>query len=294
MIKVFYYIIALFDKGLIMKNNNILLVSDFVGVGKVALSAMSPILNTMKADISFLPTALVSNNFDYGKATLEDLTKFMQDSVNVWEELNLEFNTIITGILMNKEQVNIVEELINYHKQKPLIITDPIMGDHGNLYPGLSIQLIEASRFMALRADIIIPNFTEFCFLLDKKYPHEDEINDEMLNSWLKKAREKGIKSAIITSVKIGKNYYVYGYDKDSKVFKQEIEYVPVEVGGAGDIFTSLFTGKYINSLNLEESIKYATKTLTNIIKKEYQPNYSKKKIEVKIQNYLQDIYESL
>lgn len=46
-----------------MRENKILLVSDFVGVGKVALSSMIPILNTMEANVSYLPTAVpVSGN----------------------------------------------------------------------------------------------------------------------------------------------------------------------------------------------------------------------------------------
>ncbi len=53
-----------------MKENKVLLVSDFVGVGKVALSTMIPILNTMEANVSYLPTAVISNNFDYGNTVL--------------------------------------------------------------------------------------------------------------------------------------------------------------------------------------------------------------------------------
>ncbi|QKF86789.1 pyridoxamine kinase [Campylobacter blaseri] len=276
-----------------MNDNKILLVSDFVGVGKVALSAMSPILSTMKANISFLPTAVVSNNFDYGNASIADLTNFMQDSLNVWKELNLEFDTIVTGILMNPKQVEIIKEIINYQSKKPLIISDPIMGDHGKLYNGLSMELVRASQLVALKADIILPNLTEFAFILNEKYPNDSEINHDLIISWLEKARKKGIKSAIITSVKIGEKYYVYGYE-DDEIFRVEIEYIPTEVGGAGDIFTSLFVGKYLQEKDLKASVSYAAKILTNIIKKEYKPTSSKKKIEVRIQNYLQDVYRSL
>lgn len=47
--------------------NNILLINDMAGYGKVALSSMIPILSSMKFQVYNLPTALVSNTLDYGK-----------------------------------------------------------------------------------------------------------------------------------------------------------------------------------------------------------------------------------
>lgn len=277
-----------------MKGNKVLLVSDFVGVGKVALSAMIPILNTMEADVSYLPTAIISNNFAYGKAVVEDLTDFMKDSKDIWEKLDFQFEIISTGILMNPNQVDVVKDIIKYHDKKPLIISDPIMGDDGELYPGLSEELIEASRLMALEADIIIPNLTEFSLIIGRDYPSPDKLEHSQLVDWLEKARRKGVKSAIITSVHMGDEYYVYGYSEKEDIFRVKIDYVPVKVGGAGDIFTSLIIGRYSEEPNLKKSVEYATKVLTNIIRKEYEEVEVVKVNEIKIQNHLQDIYKSL
>lgn len=277
-----------------MKGNNILLVSDFVGVGKVALSMMIPILNTMEANVSYLPTAVISNNFDYGKAVVEELTNFMRDSKDIWKELDFQFEIISTGIIMNPEQVDIIKEIIKYHHKKPLIISDPIMGDHGELYPGLSKELIEASRLMALEADIIIPNLTEFSLIVGKDYPSPGKLDHQQLVSWLEKARGRGVKSAIITSVHIGDEYFVYGYSENEDIFRVKVDYVPVEVGGAGDVFTSLLIGRYVKEPNLKKSVEYSTEVLTSIIRKEYQEGVTGKVNEIKIQNHLQEIYKSL
>lgn len=277
-----------------MRENKVLLVSDFVGVGKVALSTMIPILNMMEADVSYLPTAVISNNFDYGKVVVKELTDFMRDNKNTWEELDFQFDTISTGILMNPEQVEIVKEIINYHDEKPFIISDPIMGENGNIYPGLSKDLVEASRLMALEADLIIPNLTEFCLIVGRDYPSADELSHTQLVSWLEKARGRGVKSAVITSVKIKDDYYVYGYSEEEDIFRVKIDYVPVEVGGTGDIFTSLLIGRYTKDANLEEAVAYATKALTHIIKEEYKDRVTDRVNEVKIQNHLQYIYGTL
>ena len=277
-----------------MKGNKILLVSDFVGVGKVALSMVIPILNTMEADVSYLPTAVISNNFDYGKAVVEELTDFMEDNKDIWKELDFQFDIISTGILMNPKQVEIVKEIIEYHHKKPLIICDPIMGDNGELYPGLSKDLVEASRLMALEADIIIPNLTEFSMIVGREYPDPAEFDHDKLVACLEKARGRGVRSAIITSVQMGGEYYVYGYSQGEDIFKVKIDYLPIEVGGAGDVFTSLVVGRYVKEYSLKESVEYATKTLTSIIRKEYQNGSRGKVNEIQIQNHLQDIYKSL
>lgn len=277
-----------------MKENKVLLVSDFVGVGKVALSMMIPILNTMEANVSYLPTAVISNNFDYGKAVVEELTEFMKDTKDMWKDLDFQFDIISTGILMNPEQVDVVKEIVDYHHKRPLIISDPIMGDHGELYPGLSNELVEASRLMALEADIIIPNLTEFSLIVGKEYPNPDNCEHNQLVAWLEKARGRGVKSAIITSVQMGEDYYVYGYSQEEDIFRVKVDYVPVEVGGVGDIFTSLILGRYVKEAKLEKAVQYATKILTSIIRKEYEAGISGKVHEIKIQNHLQEIYKSL
>ena len=48
-------------------SKQVLLINDMAGYGKVALSAMIPVLSHLKVNVHNLPTALVSNTLDYGK-----------------------------------------------------------------------------------------------------------------------------------------------------------------------------------------------------------------------------------
>lgn len=48
-------------------DKQVLLINDLAGYGKVALSAMIPVLSHMGYNLYNLPTALVSNTLDYGK-----------------------------------------------------------------------------------------------------------------------------------------------------------------------------------------------------------------------------------
>ncbi len=276
-----------------MKDKEILLVSDFVGVGKVALSSMIPILSTMEAKLNYLPTAVISNNFGYGEAVIHDLTSFMEDSKEMWRKHKFEFDIITTGILMNVEQVKIVKEIIEWHDRKPLVIVDPIMGDGGAVYPGLSSDLVDASREAVLLADIIIPNLTELSLILGEEYP--EKMDDETMVKWLNKLMELGVKSAIITSVNIEDRHFIYGYSsEDKRIFKVEYEYVPLNIGGSGDVFTSLLIGKLKKDTDLEESIRYAARILTDLIQKEYDRGVREAAMEIDIPRYLNYIYKSL
>lgn len=55
-----------------MKNTQLLLINDMCGYGKVALSAMLPVLSHMGYRIHNLPTALVSDTLNYPKFYIHD------------------------------------------------------------------------------------------------------------------------------------------------------------------------------------------------------------------------------
>ena len=80
----------------------LLLINDLAGYGKVALSAMIPVLSHMKYETYNLPTAIVSNTLDYGKFDILDTTEYMKITLSVWEELGFRFDAISTGFIVSK------------------------------------------------------------------------------------------------------------------------------------------------------------------------------------------------
>ena len=72
----------------------VLLINDLPGYGKVALSAMMPIMSKMGYDIYNLPTALVSNTLDYGKFDILETTQYMKNTIQVWDELGFSFDAV--------------------------------------------------------------------------------------------------------------------------------------------------------------------------------------------------------
>ncbi len=246
----------------------VLLVNDIAGIGKVALSAMIPILSEMKVHVHNLPTAVISNNFSYGQSEIYPLTDYMDRAQKTWEKLDFQFDVITTGIIMDEQQVDIIERLIKSQKTKPLVITDPIMGDEGTLYPGLPEGIIKATRKIVPLADILIPNSTEAALILGKDHP-EEEFEEEEIKSWIDELIARGARAVIITSAETKDGSFVFAYSEEKGHFKVEYEHLPVHFGGTGDIFSALITGKLANGSDLKEAVEYAVKILSSILKEE-------------------------
>ena len=82
----------------------ILLLSDFLGYGKVACNAMIPILNYNDIETLCLPTSLVSNTLNYGQFNIYNTTSFIEDSLNTYNKLNIKYQCLYSGFLFDKKQ----------------------------------------------------------------------------------------------------------------------------------------------------------------------------------------------
>ena len=101
-----------------MKNTQLLLINDMCGYGKVALSAMLPVLSHMGYRIHNLPTALVSDTLNYPKFYIHDTTEYVRQSLAIWEELGFEFDAISTGFIVTEEETRIISDFCHRRAQK--------------------------------------------------------------------------------------------------------------------------------------------------------------------------------
>ena len=147
-----------------MKNTQLLLINDMCGYGKVALSAMLPVLSHMGYRIHNLPTALVSDTLNYPKFYIHDTTEYVRQSLAIWEELGFEFDAISTGFIVTEEETRIISDFCHRRAQKGTkVFVDPIMGDNGKLYAGVPESTIGLMRRLLECAEYAVPNYTEAC-----------------------------------------------------------------------------------------------------------------------------------
>lgn len=242
-------------------------VNDLPGVGKVALSAMIPILSAQGLSVVSLPTALVSNTLDFGKFEILDTTEYMDHTIDVWHELGFKFDCISTGFMVNPKQIDLVKKLIsNQNKDELLVVVDPIMGDEGKLYNGMSETNVEIMRGLAAFADVIIPNMTEACYLT-KQFLQENTLSQAQAEELIWACRKLGSKSVVITSAKIGTKNCVIGYDNTTdENFCLEFEHLDIRFPGTGDIFSAVLVADILNEKSLKDATRHAMDTVYQII----------------------------
>ena len=234
----------------------ILLINDLSGCGKVALSAMIPILSTMGYHVSNLPTAIVSNTLDYGQFQILDTTEYMNATVDIWNRLDFHFSCISMGFLCQMRQVEVIKRLIN-NNPDAYVCVDPIMGDDGHLYNGISVEIVEQMRKLVEIADLVIPNLTEAELLVYGEV-NKTEYTEEYCISLLNNLRKMGAKTVVITSILLDGNHYIYGMEGDD-IFQVQYQYIDARFPGTGDVFSSVLLGNLLKGITLKDGCQRAS-----------------------------------
>lgn len=245
----------------------ILLINDVVGYSHVGMVAMLPILTYLGHPTYNLPTSLVSNTLDYGRFHVLDTTEYMRGVLPVWKELGFSFDAICTGLMFSEEQARLVSGYCKEQgKKHTTIFVDPIMGDGGRLYNGVTQKQVRLMREMVSVAHLTFPNYTEACFLTDTPFQQEGITWQEALEL-LAKLRDIGCRSALVTSCKIDGIPSVCGYNHfTGEYFHLEYEEIPGLFHGTGDIFSAVLIGHLLNGEQLKESTRRAMDVVFNMI----------------------------
>lgn len=252
----------------LMKNTQLLLINDMCGYGKVALSAMLPVLSHMGYRIHNLPTALVSDTLNYPKFYIHDTTEYVRQSLAIWEELGFEFDAISTGFIVTEEETRIISDFCHRRAQKGTkVFVDPIMGDNGKLYAGVPESTIGLMRSLLECADYAVPNYTEACLLTDT--PIAEQITPDEARVLVNAVRELGAKSVVITSAVVNGTNAVIGYDHVAgEYFTIPFELIPVYFPGTGDTFSAVLVGRVMAGWSLQRATFDAMRVVAELIER--------------------------
>lgn len=246
--------------------NQVLLVNDVTGYGRVSTFAMLPIMTKYELHPYILPTALVSNTLDYGLSETLDTTEFMSKAINKWDELGFKFNYISTGFICNEKQVEIITDLID-RQDSPFVFVDPIMADSGELYPDMYEGAIECNRKLASRADVLIPNFTEATFLADI-YKGREFLYDEEFEALAEAILKLGPSKAVIKGCvdAEGRSFNLVCDSSTKELVRVPFERIDVSYIGTGDMFSAVLISEYIAGSSLIDSVRTAAEFIRMVI----------------------------
>lgn len=252
------------------------LVHSLCSVGKASMTNMIPILSAMGVEVCPIPTVLLSTHTGgYGLPTRQTVEiSYLRDSAAHFAQNDVQFDVIFVGYLGSIEMAEEVLKFIeNFPKAK--VIVDPIMGDHGTFYGSLGQEYADSYLKLCKRADLILPNLTEACFLNGTSYESIKTLED--VTELGENLYQKGIGRVVLTSIpaKEGEVAVATMHKGDAEV----LSFPKAEAGfhGTGDAFDAVLIGSLLKGKSLKDAVTKAHAFTAYCIRESAKENYPKR-----------------
>lgn len=241
-----------------MSYKKIVTIQDISCVGQCSLTVALPIISACGIETCVLPSAVLSTHTGgFTGYTFRDLTEDMPAIKDHWEKENIKFDAIYTGYLGSTKQIEYVEDIFNTVGTENCVkIVDPAMADNGKLYYGFDMEFVETMKGLCAKADYVIPNITEACFLTGVEY--KEEYDRAYVDLLLEKFVEMGCKNVIFTGISYEQGKTGVVVFENGKYSYYEHEKLPNSCHGTGDIYASAFTGALVRGKTAYEAAKIA------------------------------------
>ena len=181
-------------------------VHDLCGYGKCSLGIAIPILSAAGCDVCPVPTGLFSSHTAFPGWYMHDTTEMLSDYLAAWKNIGVEIDAVYSGFLGAPEQVDRIRDLYAMYP-KALRVVDPVMADHGKVYPTYTPELCAAMAELAAGADILTPNLTEAAIILGEPIGDDwggEDIPDEEAKRLVDALLAKGAKAVVLKGIQRG------------------------------------------------------------------------------------------
>ena len=250
----------------------VLTVQDISCVGKCSLTAAIPVISAMGIEVCPLPTAILSNHTAFSSFSFLDLTDKIPEILNEWKKQGFHFDAIYTGYLGSIKQIDLVHKILDEFAQNDtLVVIDPCMADNGKLYTVFSQDFVQQMAKLCGRANVILPNMTEACFLVNQDYDiftHTNESITKLMEKLLSLgANHVVLKGVDFSSDKIGVAYCSQKlFNNNFSTNENNMEDMNIyfhhrydeNFHGTGDLFASVVTGALVLKKELKEAVEIA------------------------------------
>lgn len=237
----------------------IAIINDFTGFGKCSITVSLPIISAMKLQCCPIPTSIFSNHTAYPEYFFDDYTDKMQEYIDKWKGLGLEFEGISTGFLGDARQIEIVKKFIqDFIKENTVVIVDPVMGDSGVAYATYTKELCCKMKELVELADIVTPNLTEACILVNEDFEALNNNEDKIIKM-AEKISRYGPSKVVITGIDYEKEVCNLVFEKGNEPVFIRNKRVGISRSGTGDIFSAIISADAVNGVKFRDSVEKAT-----------------------------------
>ncbi|MBQ3105906.1 MAG: bifunctional hydroxymethylpyrimidine kinase/phosphomethylpyrimidine kinase, partial [Eggerthellaceae bacterium] len=191
-------------------------------------------------------------------------------------------DAVYSGFLGAPEQVDRSRDLYEAHPNA-LRVVDPVMADHGKVYPTYTPELCEAMAELACGADILTPNLTEAAIILGEPIGDDwcgTDIPDAEAERMVAALVAKGAKHVVLKGIKReGENRirnFVGG--QDMPTVQVDNEYLPYMLHGTGDVYCSALLAAVMSGKTLIQAVEFASNlTHDAMLVSAQQPNFQER-----------------
>ena len=241
-----------------MSYQKILTIQDISCVGQCSLTVALPILSACGLETCVLPSAVLSTHTaGFSGYTFRDLTEDMPAIKDHWVKEGIRFSAIYTGYLGSTRQIGYVADIFAATAAGDCIkVVDPAMADNGKLYPGFDGAFVEAMKDLCGKADYIVPNITESCFLTGVEY--KTVYDEAYIDTLLEKLSALGCGNIILTGVSYRPGMTgIVVLEHGQKRYYEHVM-LPNSCHGTGDIYASAFVGALVRGKDALTAAKIA------------------------------------
>lgn len=235
-------------------------IQDVSCFGKCSITVALPLISAMGVECAIMPTSVLSTHTGgFKNFTFRDLNEDIPLIANHWQEYDIKFDSIYTGYLGNKKQIDYVIDFISkFRGENTLVFVDPAMADKGKMYAGFNEEFPSHMARLCSVADIIVPNITEASFLLG--IPYTEEYDEAYILDVCKKLASLGAKKVILTGIHFGNTTQgAYFYDSETeKTYYYARDTIDAAFHGTGDTFSSVLCAGLTKGYSIEKAIRIA------------------------------------
>ena len=134
-----------------------------------------------------------------------------------------------------------------------------------NCFEGKREAFVEKMKTLCAKADYIVPNITEACFITGVEY--KTEYDRKYIDLIIEKLTSIGCKNVILTGVRYNEGKTGVVVYENEKYSCYEHDMLPNSCHGTGDIYASAFVGSLVRGKSAYESAKIAADYTVECIK---------------------------
>lgn len=237
----------------------VLSIQDLSCLGKCSLTVALPVLSAMGCACTPLPTAVLSTHTAFPGPHIRSLTEDVSKIRDHWRSIGAQFDGISVGYLSNPEQAATIAQVLDAFPAT--VVLDPVMGDHGKRYCGITQAHVAAMKQLCAKAAVLLPNVTESCLLTG--IPYRQTTDTGWYEALLAATAELGADNVIITGVTLSEGNT--GFMGTGEICYQT-QALPGFFHGTGDLFTAVFTGAFTRGKDLYASAAMAAGFVERVI----------------------------